>query len=394
MTLLEARAGVQKLQRDDRLAQVKWPRVTVARKPLSSAKQEKLNENQTTPPLQKTGFANLSIQQQVQRTAKCYSLQFEAPASKSVFECAFPFVRKPCGGNARWEKKKKNLQTSIWRKQSTKCHSQPRLAFLLPTSSHILIISSLKPTWIRGWHTSDGRRPSADIMTESRSGTLLDICQLDLQEMNSSRRLWHGAADVSPPCDCCRPSVLWLRSYQFWKLSLTSSPPRCLNYSLKQDQSTKIIFSTGRMRIKDTEWIQLGAIRDINVFPRGVRNQEWWPWCCWMNRKKKTTTTQNTHKNARLELVIGGDQHDFVRLAGALVARGYFSVHAGLDHLLCGLHGVLLVGRREVVDGILDHVSWVDGLLQAAGDAVHGREVLCRRSTGTRRWLNIVDAII
>lgn len=110
--------------------------------------------------------------------------------------------------------------------------------------------------------------------------------------------------------------------------------------------------------------------------------------------KKNKTKKKHTLKNPRLELIIRGNQHDFIRLAGALVARGYFSVHAGLDHLLCGLHGVLLVGRREVVDGILNHVSWVDGLLQAAGDAVHGREVLCRRSTGTRRSINILDAII
>lgn len=216
--------------------------------------------------------------------------------------------------------------------------------------------------------------------------------------MNSSRRLRHGAGDVSSPCDCCspgwRPSVLWLPSYQFWKLSLTSSPPRCLNYSLKQDKSMKFIFSTGRMRIKDTDWIQLCAMRDINVSARGQKSgaRTQTPWCCWMNRKKKNN--KNPLKTPRLELIIRGNQHDFVRLAGALAARGYFSVHAGLDHLLCGLHGVLLVGRREVVDGILNHVSWVDGLLQAAGDAVHGREVLCRRSTGTRRLINILDAII
>lgn len=37
-----------------------------------------------------------------------------------------------------------------------------------------------------------------------------------------------------------------------------------------------------------------------------------------------------------------------------------------------GLLGILLVGRGEVMDSILDHVSRVHRLLQAAGDALHG----------------------
>lgn len=77
-----------------------------------------------------------------------------------------------------------------------------------------------------------------------------------------------------------------------------------------------------------------------------------------------------------LEFIIRGYQHDFVRLAGALVARGHFPIGAGLDHLLCGLLGVLLVGWRKVVDGILNHVSWVYGLLQTTRDALHRRDVL------------------
>lgn len=43
-----------------------------------------------------------------------------------------------------------------------------------------------------------------------------------------------------------------------------------------------------------------------------------------------------------------------------------------------GLLGVLLVGRGEVVDGVLDHVSRVHGLLQAAGDALHRSTATCR----------------
>lgn len=101
-------------------------------------------------------------------------------------------------------------------------------------------------------------------------------------------------------------------------------------------------------------------------FPQGVRD-----------RGGKDTNTWNLLEKC-LELVIRGNQHDFVRLAGALVARGRFSVRAGLDHLLCGLLGVLLVGWGEVVDGVLYHVSRVYGLLQTTGDALHRRDVLCR----------------
>ena len=39
--------------------------------------------------------------------------------------------------------------------------------------------------------------------------------------------------------------------------------------------------------------------------------------------------------------------------------------------LQCGLLGVLLISRGEVVDGVLDHVPRIHGLLQAAGDALH-----------------------
>lgn len=75
MTLAEARAGAQKLQKDDWLAQVPFCKAG-----------KKLMRIRQLPLFRRRGFANLSIQQQVQRTAKCYSLQFEAPASKSVFE--------------------------------------------------------------------------------------------------------------------------------------------------------------------------------------------------------------------------------------------------------------------------------------------------------------------
>lgn len=50
-----------------------------------------------------------------------------------------------------------------------------------------------------------------------------------------------------------------------------------------------------------------------------------------------------------------------------------------------GLLGVLLVGRGEVVDGVLDHVARVHGLLQTAGDALHGCTAACRKWTKKER---------
>lgn len=36
-----------------------------------------------------------------------------------------------------------------------------------------------------------------------------------------------------------------------------------------------------------------------------------------------------------------------------------------------GLLGVLLVGRGEIMDGVLDHIPGIHGFLEAAGDALH-----------------------
>ena len=39
--------------------------------------------------------------------------------------------------------------------------------------------------------------------------------------------------------------------------------------------------------------------------------------------------------------------------------------------LKCGLLSVLLIGWGEVMDGVLDHVTRIHRLPQAAGDALH-----------------------
>lgn len=92
---------------------------------------------------------------------------------------------------------------------------------------------------------------------------------------------------------------------------------------------------------------------------------------------------------AGLQLVVRGDQHDFIQFARALAARGHFAVHAGRHHLLRGLLRVLLVGRREVVDGVLHHVARVYGFLQTAGDAVHVGEVRCPTKTRGQKLIRL-----
>lgn len=96
----------------------------------------------------------------------------------------------------------------------------------------------------------------------------------------------------------------------------------------------------------------------------------------------------DSHKNtwkypflsrSALELIIRTKQE---RLLGVAAAVDH-TVHAGHRRwrplLQSGLLGVLLVGRGEIVDGILDHVSRVHGLLQAAGDALHRGTAAYRR---------------
>lgn len=66
------------------------------------------------------------------------------------------------------------------------------------------------------------------------------------------------------------------------------------------------------------------------------------------------------------ELIIRTEQQGlFIVPPGAevAVAPGQGRPPASLQ---CGLLGVLLIGWREVMDGVLDHVSWIHGLLQAA----------------------------
>lgn len=85
------------------------------------------------------------------------------------------------------------------------------------------------------------------------------------------------------------------------------------------------------------------------------------------------------------ELVIRAEQQGlFVVPSGAevAVAPGQGRPPAPLQ---CGLLGVLLIGWREVMDGILDHVSWIHGLLQAAGDALHGCAATCVEENGRVR---------
>lgn len=58
------------------------------------------------------------------------------------------------------------------------------------------------------------------------------------------------------------------------------------------------------------------------------------------------------------------------------------AIAPGGTMLQCRLLGVLLVGWREVVDRILDNVMGIHGLLEAAGDALHGSTATCLGKTG------------
>lgn len=87
------------------------------------------------------------------------------------------------------------------------------------------------------------------------------------------------------------------------------------------------------------------------------------------------------------ELVIRTQQQGlFIVPPGAevAVAAGQGRAPASLQR---GLLGVLLIGGREVMDGILDHVSWIHGLLQAARDAFHGSTATCVEEKERPRWV-------
>lgn len=72
-----------------------------------------------------------------------------------------------------------------------------------------------------------------------------------------------------------------------------------------------------------------------------------------------------------LEFIIGAEQERLLCVSmGTDSAVGAGRRRRG-PLLQSGLLGVLLIGWGKVVDGILDHVTWIHGLLQAAGNAFH-----------------------
>ena len=87
-----------------------------------------------------------------------------------------------------------------------------------------------------------------------------------------------------------------------------------------------------------------------------------------------------------LELVVGAEQERLFVVAAAAEAVGAGEAMGGPTPGRPGLQGgllrVLLVGRREVVDGVLHDVVGVHGLLEAAGDALHGGTAACGEEVG------------
>lgn len=90
------------------------------------------------------------------------------------------------------------------------------------------------------------------------------------------------------------------------------------------------------------------------------------------------------HGILALEFIVGAEQQRLLRVAGA--TDGAVGAGDGRRRPLLqrGLLSILLVGRREVVDGVLDHVARAHGLLQAAGDALHGRAAACKKGSGLK----------
>lgn len=72
-----------------------------------------------------------------------------------------------------------------------------------------------------------------------------------------------------------------------------------------------------------------------------------------------------------LELIVRAKQERLLCVAAAADHTVHAAHRRWRPLLQRGLLDVLLVGWGEVVDGILDHVTRVHGLLQAAGDTLH-----------------------
>lgn len=72
-----------------------------------------------------------------------------------------------------------------------------------------------------------------------------------------------------------------------------------------------------------------------------------------------------------LKLIVRAEQQGFFIVptgAEVTVAAGQGRTAAPLQ---CGLLSVLLICWGEIMNGILHHIAWIHGLLQAAGDAFH-----------------------
>lgn len=99
-------------------------------------------------------------------------------------------------------------------------------------------------------------------------------------------------------------------------------------------------------------------------------------------RPSDTNSLSCVYDIQALEFIVGAEQQRLLRVAAA--TDGAVGAGDGRRRplLQCGLLSILLVGRREVVDGVLDHVARAHGLLQAAGDAPHGRAAACKKGSG------------
>lgn len=132
------------------------------------------------------------------------------------------------------------LQTSRCERRSMKCHFQPALASLLPTWSHILIISSDMNQRERTFRQPE--TASADIMTETESGNR-DTAEHSAAWFKENALLqtaliqwrWHAIFPRFSRCKQISSLVTDLSLKK--KLRLISSSSCCLNNSLKNNRT-------------------------------------------------------------------------------------------------------------------------------------------------------------
>lgn len=161
------------------------------------------------------------------------------------------------------------------------------------------------------------------------------------------------------------------------KTTITHSTFTCLqNFPFLWNSNNPFLSSSFNTRLK-SERIKLFTRCFLQGQWGGAVGEEEATWSStrtWRRKDRKRTQAPPPPTAQRVstsELVVGAQQQGlFIVPTGAdgAVAAGQGRAATSLQR---GLLRVLLIGRRKVVNGVLDHVARVHRLLQAAGDALH-----------------------